>query len=140
MNVPSAIFWVGLSVALAATTYTPDKKAAAAYVAARAAGTEAAKNALSGDAAAIAAGELLYKVRCVACHGEGAKGDGVAAMALTPKPADLTDPVRWAATTVGIKHWIILRGIDGTGMAPTGLTPDEGWRILAYLEAKYHRT
>lgn len=34
----------------------------------------------------------LFQRQCVACHGKKGKGDGPAAPAMTPRPADLTDP------------------------------------------------
>lgn len=36
------------------------------------------------------AGRQEFNIYCVPCHGESAKGDGVAAAALKDKPADLT--------------------------------------------------
>lgn len=39
-------------------------------------------------------GEELYKRQCAACHGDAGKGNGPAAMALSPKPKDLTNPER----------------------------------------------
>jgi mono/diheme cytochrome c family protein len=35
-------------------------------------------------------GEALYRRYCSACHGPGAKGDGIVATVLRPKPTDLT--------------------------------------------------
>ena len=40
---------------------------------------------ISGDPAK---GAEIYKLYCVACHGATGKGDGIAAVALNPKPAD----------------------------------------------------
>lgn len=40
----------------------------------------------NGDAAE------LFQRQCVACHGKKGKGDGPAAPAMTPRPANLTDP------------------------------------------------
>lgn len=36
----------------------------------------------------------LFQRQCVACHGKRGKGDGPAAAAMTPRPANLTDPER----------------------------------------------
>ncbi|MHB1109510.1 MAG: c-type cytochrome [Devosia sp.] len=35
-------------------------------------------------------GNVIYQLYCVACHGQGGKGDGPAAAALATRPADLT--------------------------------------------------
>jgi mono/diheme cytochrome c family protein len=35
-------------------------------------------------------GKKVAQVNCVSCHGKAGKGDGAAAMALNPKPADWT--------------------------------------------------
>ncbi len=48
---------------------------------------------LNGDAGR---GQQVFKFFCVACHGEHGKGDGPAAAALNPKPADYTDGDRMA--------------------------------------------
>ena len=41
-------------------------------------------------AAASDAGANVYKMNCVTCHGATGKGDGAAAAALKPNPADFT--------------------------------------------------
>ena len=118
--------------------YTPDKKAAAAYAKAKAAGADTRPNPREGDAAAIAAGKDLFVSKCATCHGESADGKGPAAIALDPPPASFVDPTRWAANTPGTRQWIIQNGIQGTGMVPPGITEDEAWSVLAYLQAAYH--
>ena len=41
--------------------------------------------------AAMKEAEEIFKTRCTTCHGAGGKGDGPAAVALNPKPRDMTD-------------------------------------------------
>lgn len=117
--------------------YTPDDLAKAAYEAAKAAGADkVAKNPKAGDAAAIAAGKTQW-AKCAACHGDTGKGDGIAGAALPQKPANFHDQSRWDATSAGTKHWVILNGVKGTAMAPLGLTEDQAWEVLAYIESDF---
>jgi mono/diheme cytochrome c family protein len=51
--------------------------------------TVAGKPAVTPDM--LEKGRAIYKANCVACHGEGGKGDGAAAGALKPPPRDHTD-------------------------------------------------
>src|SRR5712691_8487480 len=48
------------------------------------------KNLVPADAKAVAQGQKVAQVNCVSCHGAKGKGDGAAAAALNPKPADWT--------------------------------------------------
>ena len=49
---------------------------------------KAKKNPLPKDKKTIEQGEKVAKVNCASCHGNKGKGDGPAAVALNPKPAD----------------------------------------------------
>lgn len=117
--------------------YTPDPLAQAAYEKAKAAGADAKTNPKKGDAAAIAAGKAQYDAKCVTCHGATGHGDGIAGQALPQKPSNFHWKERWSATSDGVKHWILLNGIQGTGMAPLGLTEDQAWEVMAYLDAEF---
>ncbi len=117
--------------------YTPDPLAQAAYEKAKAAGADAKTNPKKGDAAAIAAGKAQYEAKCVACHGPTGHGDGVAGAALPQKPSNFHWKERWDATSEGVKHWVLLNGIQGTGMAPLGLTEDQAWEVMAYLDSEF---
>ncbi|MDP3231982.1 MAG: cytochrome c [Myxococcales bacterium] len=57
---------------------------------------DAKKFVITGDAAK---GQQKYKELCVACHGELGKGDGAAAAALNPKPANFADAAHAATVT-----------------------------------------
>ncbi|MFN7144328.1 MAG: c-type cytochrome, partial [Myxococcota bacterium] len=116
---------------------TPYELAKAAYDKARAAGADARTNPKKGDAAAIAAGKAQYEAKCVTCHGATGHGDGIAGQALPQKPSNFHWQERWDATSVGVKHWVLLNGIQGTAMAPLGLTEDQAWEVLAYIESEF---
>jgi mono/diheme cytochrome c family protein len=118
--------------------YTPDELTAAAYEKARAAGADAVANPKAGDPAAIAAGKEQYQ-KCVSCHGATGAGDGIAAGALPHKPAQFNWPERWDATSVGVKHWIVMNGITGTSMASLGLTEDQAWEVMSYIDAELRK-
>lgn len=115
-------------------SYTPDPLAQAAYDAAKAAKADVAKSAKPADAAA---GKAKYDSLCSTCHGAAGQGDGIAGAALPQKPANFTWKERWDHTTLGTKHWIVMNGITGTGMSQFGLTDEEAWNTLAYIEATF---
>ncbi|MSP56176.1 MAG: cytochrome c [Myxococcales bacterium] len=112
--------------------YSPDAFTAKAIEAAKAAGSNGV-NPKSGDAVAITAGKALW-VRCAACHGDTGLADTPTARLLEPRPANFHDRERWDFTSAGVKFWILANGIPGTGMTPPGLTADETWQVLAYIE------
>lgn len=56
-------------------------------------------------------GRAMYLRYCGACHGSGAKGDGVAATVMRPKPSDLT---RIAKRQGGFDAPRITAFVDGT--------------------------
>jgi mono/diheme cytochrome c family protein len=51
---------------------------------------EKMKNPVAADAESIAAGKILYEKRCLKCHGNSGKGDGIKASSLNHQPADFT--------------------------------------------------
>lgn len=85
----------------------------------------------------IAQGQALYKVHCIACHGDSANGNGPAAVALTPKPRNFLDAA--AKYTRGHEprdlFTTLTEGNPGTAMAGFGpiLKPEERWAIVHYL-------
>ena len=72
----------------ATTPATEAAPAGAATPAAAAAPAPAAAPATATAAVDIAAGAKVFKMYCETCHGAAGKGDGVAAAALNPKPAN----------------------------------------------------
>lgn len=94
-------------------------------------------NPFSNQAEAATAGGALFAERCSSCHGATGLGDGPAAAALDPKPADL-------ATTASefeddFHFWRIM---DGGAMAPFNssmpaqkgiLTEDQVWQLVTFI-------
>jgi len=90
------------------------------------------KNPQSG-AASVAAGKKAAETNCITCHGPGGKGNGVAAAALTPKPADWTS-AKVKADTDGELFWKISNGRGP--MPPWKHLPDkERWDLVNYVRS-----
>lgn len=91
------------------------------------------KNPLPVDEKAIAQGEKVAKTNCVSCHGATGKGDGVAAAALNPKPADWTSS-RVQGETDGELFWKIS---NGRGPMPPWkhLPENDRWAVVRYIRS-----
>jgi mono/diheme cytochrome c family protein len=90
------------------------------------------KNAQAG-AASVAAGKKSAETNCVTCHGAGGKGDGVAAAALNPKPADWT-----SAKVKGDSDGALFCKIsNGRGPMPPWkhLPEKERWELVSYIRS-----
>lgn len=70
---------------------------------------------------------------CASCHGKAGKGDGPAAAALNPKPADWTS-AKVQAQTDGEIFWKITHGRGA--MPPWKHLPDkERWELVNYVRS-----
>jgi high-affinity iron transporter len=79
-------------------------------------------------------GARLFAQTCATCHGPTGHGDGPAAAALNPKPADFhADAVMDGLTP--FKAFNVVRfGVKGTAMAPfEGLDEKQRWALAFYL-------
>lgn len=83
--------------------------------------------------AAVAAGKKSAATNCITCHGASGKGDGVAAAALTPKPADWTSS-KVQSETDGEIFWKIANGRGP--MPPWKHLPEkERWELIAFIRS-----
>ncbi len=120
----SLLVWSGTSglrgsVAQAQTPWTaPDSE-------------KAKKNPVPSGKKTVDQGEKVTKINCVSCHGPKGKGDGPAAVALNPKPAD------WTSKKVqdepdGELFWKITTG-RGAMPAWRHLPETDRWAAVRYI-------
>jgi mono/diheme cytochrome c family protein len=94
---------------------------------------KAKKNPLPNDKKIIEQGEKVAKVNCASCHGARGTGDGAAAVALNPKPADWTSG-RVQQETDGELFWKIS---NGRGPMPSWkhLSESDRWAVIRYVRS-----
>jgi mono/diheme cytochrome c family protein len=107
---------------------------AAAQPAWQAPAAEAArKNPLPADPPTLTRGAALAQQHCVACHGSRYRGDGPAATALNPKPADWTSP-RVQREADGALFWKISSGRGA--MPPWRHLPEpDRWALIRFIKS-----
>ena len=86
---------------------------------------------------ALAQGKQLFNTDCTVCHGAVGKGDGAAAVALTPRPRNLTVPQGWTVGyTIADIYTTLTDGIKGTGMASfEALSPADRFAVAHYVQS-----
>ena len=121
-----------LAVIVAATVGVPAfAHAQGAWVAP--AGEKDKKNPLPADAQSVALGKKVAEVNCVSCHGARGKGDGAAAVALNPKPADWTS-AKVQSESDGEIFWKISTG-RGAMPAWNFLPERDRWALVRYIRS-----
>ena len=92
---------------------------------------KAKKNPLPADKKVVEQGEKVAKVNCVSCHGPKGKGNGPAAVALNPKPADWTSK-KVQGEPDGEIFWKIT---TGRGAMPSWrhLSENDRWAAVRYI-------
>jgi cytochrome c553 len=79
-------------------------------------------------------GKELFLQNCSVCHGEKGDGQGPAAAALNPPPANFLEMEHSAIYGPGEKYWIIGNGSEETGMpAFPQLTPLDRWHLVNHI-------
>ena len=90
------------------------------------------KNPLTDNSIATVDGKKLYTKMCVICHGNKGKGDGVAGMALKPKPTNLTT-TDVQQQTDGAIYWKLTEGRAPMAAYKASLSEDERWQLVNYI-------
>ncbi len=96
-------------------------------------------NPLAGKADAISAGQEIFEVNCVTCHGPEGAGDGPGGVGLDPKPANLSDSEMMPTMNDSYLFWRVSKG---GAMEPfnsampsweQGLMEEQRWQVINYV-------
>ncbi|HEY0848056.1 MAG TPA: c-type cytochrome [Noviherbaspirillum sp.] len=86
------------------------------------------------DAPRIRRGFVLYRAKCVQCHGAPGISPDDLGFGMTPAPASLVATAReWSATEI---YWVVRNGIKMSGMPgwEYRLNNDDIWNIVAFVQ------
>jgi len=90
------------------------------------------KNPVLPDATTLQEGKTLYKANCSPCHGDKGKGDGPAASALKPKPADHTSAALQSETD-GSLFYKISEGRNPMPQYKAVFSDKQRWELVNYI-------
>jgi mono/diheme cytochrome c family protein len=91
-------------------------------------------NPLLGNNDAIKAGKKLFNQQCAVCHGDSGKGDGVAGLALNPKPASFVSE-KVQNETDGAIFWKLTNGRPPMAAYKDLLTEEQRWQLVNYIRS-----
>ena len=82
----------------------------------------------------LAEAKVLYVANCVPCHGEKGRGDGPAAQALTPKPADHSSALVQGESD-GSLFWKLSEGRNPMPGYKKVFTDQQRWELVCYIRS-----
>lgn len=94
--------------------------------------TDTIKNPYANNVALTDTGRVIYQKICSVCHGPKGKGDGVAAVGLTVKPADHTSPMVQEQAD-GSLWWELSNGHAPMPAYKTILSDKQRWALINYI-------
>ena len=92
------------------------------------------KNPIAVNAQSLSSGKELFKVQCLMCHGTKGKGDGFAAVALTPRPADFSKSL-FQNQSNGEIYWKLSNGRAPMAGYKELLSEKELWELVNYIRS-----
>ena len=128
LRTPASI--AAISFAIISITYAASLETAAPWNAP--ASAAAKKNPFAGKADAVAAGKQTFTTTCVPCHGSGGRGDGPAAVALNPKPANYTTSAI-SGESDGSLFWKLSEGRGAMVGFKANLSEKQRWELISYI-------
>jgi mono/diheme cytochrome c family protein len=94
----------------------------------------AKKNPFAGKADAVAAGKQIFTTTCVPCHGPAGHGNGPAAVALNPKPADFSNP-KIVQESDGALFWKMSEGHGAMVAFKGSFSEAQRWQLVTYIRS-----
>jgi len=89
-------------------------------------------NPLKNDIVATKKGKKMFIQLCVICHGAKGKGDGIAGMALNPRPASFITKA-FSSQTDGALFWKIAEGNAPMAAYKDLISEEEHWQLINYI-------
>ena len=83
----------------------------------------------------LSVGKDVFQSQCAVCHGKGGKGDGLAAPAMNPRPANLTDAARMARLPDDSLVQVITRGRNAMPAYEKLLSPEQIQELVFYVRS-----
>lgn len=90
------------------------------------------KNPIDKNSTALADAKKLYVTNCAPCHGDKGRGDGPAAQALSPKPADHSSATVQGESD-GSLFWKLSEGRTPMPAYKKILTEQQRWELIDYI-------
>ena len=94
----------------------------------------AKKNPVAGKPDALAAGKQIFTTTCVPCHGAGGHGDGAAAAALHPRPANFSSAAV-SGESDGALFWKLSEGRGAMVAFKSSLSEAQRWQLVSYIRS-----
>jgi mono/diheme cytochrome c family protein len=92
-------------------------------------------NPITHSPESVAKGRVLFNRHCVACHGSGGKGDGMAVSSLPSRPDDLSTLPGPPIFPDGIIAYRIANGAEGMPAWKDVLAEAEIWNLLNFIRS-----
>lgn len=93
----------------------------------------ALENPIAPSEESLAAGEGIYKARCLTCHGPEGDGEAVSTDSLRTLPGDLTDRRRMNKYSDGTLFWKIRVGRGDMPPWQLVLKDEEIWHVINFI-------
>jgi len=93
---------------------------------------DALKNPYPVTEASLQVAKAKFQQLCSICHGEKGRGDGVAGMALKPKPANFTSS-KIQSESDGALYWKMTNGRAPMAAYKDILSEKERWQLVNYI-------